>query len=271
MKHNISFIIPAFNCEDTLSEAVDSIYSNNFNNGDEVIIVDDCSTDLTNEVIRKLESKYPNIVSIKHQKNLGGGSARNTAVSSSKNSLIFCLDSDNFLARNSINNLRNTLIHSKYHVAAFDTIKFFKQVTFFKFIKYKKYTHAWTYKDVHFSFEDYLNIKLTPGYSGNYLYTKESWIKSNGYPEDCGALDTWGFGLRQAAHGYEIKLLKDSYYFHRYGYDSYWVRDKDSLNDYANIIIKPFYNYIHKSDIDLVKENPSWFQSIEDHKIRSCL
>lgn len=36
---NISFIIPAFNCAETIGETIDSIYDGNFSNGDEVIII----------------------------------------------------------------------------------------------------------------------------------------------------------------------------------------------------------------------------------------
>ena len=46
-KRNISFIIPAYNCAKFLSDAVNSIFNGNFAVGDEVIIVDDASTDNT--------------------------------------------------------------------------------------------------------------------------------------------------------------------------------------------------------------------------------
>jgi glycosyltransferase involved in cell wall biosynthesis len=47
--HNqaISFIIPAYNCQRTLAETVESIYKSNFTEGDEIIIIDDASTDDT--------------------------------------------------------------------------------------------------------------------------------------------------------------------------------------------------------------------------------
>ena len=43
----ISFIIPAYNCADTLVESIESIFDGNFEDGDEVIIVNDASTDKT--------------------------------------------------------------------------------------------------------------------------------------------------------------------------------------------------------------------------------
>ncbi len=55
---NISYIIPAYNCETTLEEAVESIFDGNFVNGDEVVIVDDCSSDKTVEIAEKLSEKH---------------------------------------------------------------------------------------------------------------------------------------------------------------------------------------------------------------------
>ena len=52
-KNNISFIMPAYNCADTIEESVDSIFNGNFTDGDELIIVNDGSTDNTEKVLDK--------------------------------------------------------------------------------------------------------------------------------------------------------------------------------------------------------------------------
>ena len=46
MKTNLTIIIPCFNCEDTVQEAIESIFKQNLTNF-EIIAVDDCSTDNT--------------------------------------------------------------------------------------------------------------------------------------------------------------------------------------------------------------------------------
>ena len=51
----ISFIIPAYNCADTIVESIDSIFNGNFEDGDEVIIVNDASTDKTWQIINDLQ------------------------------------------------------------------------------------------------------------------------------------------------------------------------------------------------------------------------
>ena len=44
---NISFFIPAYNCAKTVTESVISILETNFQEGDELIVVNDCATDNT--------------------------------------------------------------------------------------------------------------------------------------------------------------------------------------------------------------------------------
>lgn len=69
-----------------------------------------------------------------------------------------------------------------------------------------------------------MNIK-TPPASGNYLFTKESWERANGYPEGSGAMDAWGFGFRQLATETKIAILPNSFYYHRVTDNSYWTRE----------------------------------------------
>ena len=123
----ISFIIPAYNCADTIVESVESIFKRNFEDGDEVIIVNDASTDKTSQIIYILQKKYPAIKTISHNINKGSAAAgRNTGIDYSKNDLIFCLDSDNVLASGAVPALKKYILEQNADVAAFGEIRFFK-------------------------------------------------------------------------------------------------------------------------------------------------
>ena len=120
MDTNISFIVPAFNCEKTIIECIESIYNNNFYEGDEVIIINDASIDNTEKIINKLAQKYRSIKILKHNINKGSAAAsRNTGIDNSKNNLLFCLDSDNILEKDSISKLKSALIETKSDCCAF--------------------------------------------------------------------------------------------------------------------------------------------------------
>ncbi len=92
MSNNISFFIPAYNCAGTIEESVNSIIHGNFTEGDEIVIVDDGSSDNTWKVLNSLKNKYSNIKLFQHKNNMGGAVARNTAIKNCKNELLFCLD-----------------------------------------------------------------------------------------------------------------------------------------------------------------------------------
>jgi hypothetical protein len=93
----ISFFIPAYNCAATIEQSVDSIFTNNFSDGDELIIVNDGSSDETDEVLQRLARERNGIRVLQHQRNKGGAAARNNAVEASRHSILFCLDADNLL------------------------------------------------------------------------------------------------------------------------------------------------------------------------------
>ncbi len=264
-KYNISFIIPAYNCGKTLEDSVSSIFQDNYIHGDEVVIVNDCSDDNTSQIIRKIKRKYPFIRSISHKINLGGGAARNTAVKNSKNSLIFCLDSDNILERNCIASLR--MASNKYPK---DTISF-KELKYFN-NHILNYSHSWKFKYQVYDMHNYLSTNIVPGASGNYLFTKESWLRAGGYPEQSSALDTWGFGLRQVMSGTRIRTLPHTYYFHRIGLESYWVREsrRKNLCKLASDLLLPYANNLSIYDYlrIYIKPNSNWFNNLDAKPIR---
>ncbi len=85
----VSVIIPCFNCEKFIIDALDSIFFQNYENI-EVVIVDDGSTDQSCSIIKN----YPKTLNLLHQNNQGPAAARNTGVKHSKGSLIAFLDAD---------------------------------------------------------------------------------------------------------------------------------------------------------------------------------
>lgn len=266
MDNNISFIIPAYNCEKTIIESINSIVETNCSPKDEIIIVDDASTDSTVKIIQTHFQHITNLKIIQHQYNRGGGAARNTAVMHSKNVLIFCLDSDNILEMNSIRPLKEYLLSNNLDCIAFQEIKYFIKNP-------EEITHSWIFNDKNYKLEDFLSDPYVPGASGNYLYTKQSWIKACGYPEFAKALDAWGFGFRQVATGTKISIFPNSYYYHRYGYDSYWVRfvKENNASLTALMIIIPFINKIKSNDIRYLmseKGRNSWFENIHKRPLR---
>lgn len=85
----VSVVVPAFNAESFIDEAIDSILAQR-HRPIEVIVVDDGSKDGTAEVCLSLGGP----VTYLHQENQGAAAARNTGVAASRGSILAFLDSD---------------------------------------------------------------------------------------------------------------------------------------------------------------------------------
>lgn len=94
----ISAIIPTFNRENFISNAINSIQNQTYK-VDEIIIVDDGSTDDTQKILKN----FKNIRIIK-TKNLGVSHARNIGIREAKNNWISFLDSDDIWLKDKIEN-----------------------------------------------------------------------------------------------------------------------------------------------------------------------
>lgn len=266
---NISFIIPAYNCAKFLPDAVNSIFNGNFTAGDEVIIIDDASTDNTFKVAQNLQKKHSQIKIFRHHYNKGSAAAgRNTGIDNSKNELIFCLDADNVLCPNSIPKLKEYMLDKKAAAAAFGELHYFKK-------NIQNVTHKWVYKQSITLFDCLNHTNKTPCASGNYLFTRDSWLKAGRYNESPSiiALDSWAFGFCQLVTGAKMITLPDTFYYHRYGYASTYVREikKNNPSLAALQVIIPYLHLIDKKDIEYIlsdKKRYSWFENTNNHPIK---
>ena len=266
----ITYFIPAYNSGRWIAEVTDSVLKGNmvFEEGDELVIVDDGSTDDTFNLIQEIADKHAGVRVIAHEKNKGGGAARNTAVSAAHTPLCFCLDSDNVLVANSVNRLRDHLIRNDVDSVAFQEIRYFSDDQ-----GIGRPTHSWVFNQSVTDLRAFLRTNMSPGSSGNYLFTKESWGRAGGYPETVGALDAWGFALRTLATGSKITVLPNSFYFHRYGHDSYWVRHNTNgtIDQAATNLIEPYLDMLAPADARYVlsaKGRKSWFSRLRSRPLR---
>ncbi len=88
-KNFVSVILPTFNRDWALKDAIDSVLFQDYPHI-ELIVIDDGSTDNTNKVLEQ----YKNKIIVLRQKNKGVSSARNAGIKMSKSKFIALLDSD---------------------------------------------------------------------------------------------------------------------------------------------------------------------------------
>ena len=92
-KPTVSVIIPTYNRAHLIVRAIQSVLNQTYQDF-ELIIVDDGSTDNTEEVIRKFQEQDKRVKYIRHEKNRGGSAARNTGIKNAKGEYIAFQDSD---------------------------------------------------------------------------------------------------------------------------------------------------------------------------------
>lgn len=91
----VSIIMPSFNSKATIERSIKSVLSQTFNNW-ELIIIDDCSTDSSDEVIQHYVDQDSRIKLICLEENSGAAAARNTGIEHAKGQFIAFLDSDDY-------------------------------------------------------------------------------------------------------------------------------------------------------------------------------
>ena len=100
----ISIIISAYNSERTIEKAIKSCLNQTYKDL-EIIVVEDCSTDKTKEVIKSI--KDDRIKLIENEKNLGAGMCRRIGSKAATGEYTNFLDSDDWLAPDFIETMYN--------------------------------------------------------------------------------------------------------------------------------------------------------------------
>lgn len=100
----VSIIIPVYNAEQYIAKTVESILNQDFQDW-ELILVDDCSTDNTNAICRRLVEKNNRIRYIRQPENRGPSVARNSGIDSASGKYLAFVDSDDIIEKHYLRTL----------------------------------------------------------------------------------------------------------------------------------------------------------------------
>lgn len=89
----VSVIMPAYNAEKFIVEAIESVLSQTYS-ALELIVIDDCSTDTTLETALEYAKKDNRVRVIRNEKNSGVARTRNAGLDAAKGEFIALIDSD---------------------------------------------------------------------------------------------------------------------------------------------------------------------------------
>lgn len=93
VKPAVSVVTPVYNAEEFIRETIDSVLNQTFENF-EFLLIDDCSTDSSADIVKKYAEKDERVKYIKLKENSGAAVARNTGLENAKGRYIAFIDSD---------------------------------------------------------------------------------------------------------------------------------------------------------------------------------
>lgn len=126
MKPIVTVGIPVYNVEKYVEKSILSALNQDFKLPYEILIVDDCGTDNSMEIVHNLTSTHPcgnKVRIISHSMNRGLGEARNTIIRNATGIYLFFLDSDDWMMPNALTILYNVAAQSKAQITIGSTHK----------------------------------------------------------------------------------------------------------------------------------------------------
>ncbi len=228
----VSVVIACYNQAVFLPEAVRSVTEQVFQDF-EIIIVNDGSTDNTEQVAEMLVQKYPdNIIKIINQKNMGVSAARNAGIKASSGKYILPLDADDMLHPDML--LRTTGLLDTYPEVgiAYTDVQ--------KFGKLEEYWQSWDWDLNRLCFQNIL-----PYCS---LYRREVWDTAGGYKERIiFGYEDWDFWISCAEKGITGKRIPENLLIYRTKETS---RDTEAIKSHEKLFAHIVLNHpsLYKSD-----------------------
>lgn len=243
----VTIIIPVYNQENFIQDALNSVFYQNFSDW-ECIIVNDGSTDKSELIIQNFLQKDDRFKYI-YQNNSGLSQARNTGISYSRGNFFVFLDSDDLLERQMVEKTVSFLIKNP---------------------EYSVVSGAWDHIDEK---GQTITSKLGPSVSDNYFQDLLLW---NLFPihatlsrkeifEKCGCFDTnltacedWDFWIRAASAGYKFGYIHDLIAHYRRHMNCMSLDIERMEKNYFHVINK-FYSKNRDQEISKLKPFSSIF------------
>lgn len=197
----LAVIIPNYNKSKYLSACIESVMQQT-RIPDEIVIVDDKSTDNSRQIIQKLCEKYYLIKPIFLKENHGVSYARNTGVRYAETDMVTFLDSDDYYYNNEKLEKEAAIVeHYKDSVVAYSaTVKANEAGCVIRgpFAE-------WRYMSGNVQKEMIANYKAFGVIPRDYMLRKSDFLKSGGYTEGYNLYEDYELSLKLARQGLQFQ------------------------------------------------------------------
>ena len=213
----ISVLIGAYNAEDFIAEAIESVLRQSYKDL-ELIVVDDGSTDQTRQAV---ESFSKLAVQYHFQANKGAAAARNQAVRLSRGEYLAFLDADDAWTERKLELQMSEFADDPLLEAVFGMVQQVSQ-------------HEWEQKLLETPGSD---SELLKGYTqATMLIKRESFLRIGPFTEDRTVGEFVDWLLRAKESNLNTKLLPHLFLRRRIHNNNLGIRKRSEINDYLKVL-----------------------------------
>jgi glycosyltransferase involved in cell wall biosynthesis len=220
----ITVIVTCYNYGQYLTEAVNSVLNQSYKNF-ELVIVNDGSTDNSKEIASQIIAANPELaIILVNMKNSGQPAiSRNKGISMSRGKFILCLDADDMIDPEMLNECFNILENNPdISIVYTDTLYLLKNSQ--QVVKSRTYS-ALLLKD--FNFIPYCS-----------MFKQEIWKKTGGYRENVKGMEDWDFWIAASANNFKgFYLEKPLFFYRKHDEGVFQTALKDFSKTYAKIVL----------------------------------
>lgn len=191
----ISIVIPVYNSKNTIKKCLDAVISLEYPARKEIIVVDDCSTDGSREIVEA----YKGIKFIKLKQNSGKAVAANNGLSEASCDFVACIDSDTYPERDTLIKIMGYFSDPKVG-AVTCLILPDKKNSFIQRVQFFEYIAGFGLWNTLVSAIN--SMSMVPGPMT--VFRKKFFNESGGY-DDGNLTEDMEVGLRLQKYGYRIK------------------------------------------------------------------
>lgn len=120
----VSVVIPLYNVEPYIGRCLDSVLGQSYKNI-EIVVVDDCGTDRSVEIVEQYRERHPSIRLIHHDRNRGLMTTRRDGYMAATGDFIVFLDSDDALPSDAVATLMATEMLTDADIVLGDLLKLY--------------------------------------------------------------------------------------------------------------------------------------------------
>ena len=250
----LTVIVAAYNVQEYIYKCLNSLVNQTYKEL-EILVVNDGSTDKTENIIREFERKYRNL-KLLNKENGGLSSARNYGIKFATGEYIAFVDGDDYLNEKTYEYVMLKLLEEKSELAIFSYKKVFENRI--KEIKLNKKLYTDDFLKKLLSKSDEASIVVW-----NKIFKKDIILENNIYFENRAYFEDTGFIFRYLCFVKKITIVEKMLYYYIQHISSLTKKFNpliidSSRNTYE--LVKKFYS---KEDIE-----KKYYKEIEDMKLR---